>query len=191
MGGFELIIWLAIIVFSILRGLQNKKAPAPGSKSPDSPATDPFQDAIREIEAALRGRVEEPASSDTASSPSTFQDASREPRPRKVRPREPEFHSMESPISSRNLESESGFKESYSSKILESKTTYEDIFPKSTYYDDDFKHAHPEPEVAKKAIGRNKRSHSIRTRLKNKEDLVDAIVLQTILNRRSFPPRRH
>ena len=188
MGGFEIIFWIAIIVFSILRGMQSSQKPPPGTKKPlpDNTQLDPFQEAIRDIEAALRGEVK----TDTEpNSRSTFQEASTQPTPKEAR-YESEFHSMESPISSKNLENETNFQEFYTEKPLETRSTYEDSFPESKFFDDSFKHAHPEQRDTSTQPPKSKRAKSVKSRLKNKRDLTDAVILQTILNRRQFPPRR-
>lgn len=191
MGGIEVLFWIAIIVFSLLRGIQaNKKRPPQSSPSPADPkGLDPLQEAIREIEAALRG---EPLPSQQPPAPPKEVD----PIPEIKSSRssyEPEFHTMESSIPSRELESKSTFTESYSDKTLEKDTTYEDSFRKSTYYDDSFKHAHPvRVKQNEQAQPRQVRQeHPLKKRLKTKGGLAEAIVLQTILTRPTFPPDRN
>ena len=181
-----IIFWLAIIIFSVLRGMQaNQKAQNPNDPSPDAPPTDPLQEAIREIEAALRG--EAPQREPTQDSRSTFQEVTVPQE--KVKERvEPEFHSMESEFSKRNLEKETSFKEFYSDKTLESQFTYEDSFPESAFFDDAFSHAHPDSEVQTSNPNKKQQKRAIKDRLRNKQDLADAVILQTILNRRPFPP---
>lgn len=195
MGGIEVLFWIAIIVFSMLRGIQKNKKRPPVQQSPSDgtgqPTLDPLQEAIREIEAVLRG---DPPPSQQPSQPTALPEK-KDPIP-EVKPKrptyEPEFHSMESSIPSRELESKTIYTESYSQKTLEKKTTYEDTFRKSAYYDDAFKHAHPEtsgtsqPQKAQRVH----KEHPLKSRLKSKKGLAEAIVLQTILTRRSFPPRR-
>lgn len=196
MGGIEVLFWIAIIVFSMLRGIQqNKKRPPskqspslpqPGSDSAPGTVRDPLQEALREIEAALRG---EPLPSQQP------QKKAQDPIPESKSSRpahEPEFHSMESSIPARDLESKTTFQESYSERMLEKKTTYEDTFKKSTeYYDDVFKHAHPDMSTEKELkVAKPSKEHPLRKRLKDKNGLKEAIVLQTILTRRSFPPER-
>jgi|GEM_PF-4580450 len=198
MGGIEVLFWIAIIVFSLLRGVQKNKQRPPVKQSPSNdgtgqPTLDPLQEAIREIEAVLRG--EPPPSQQPQQQQPTSLPEKKDPIPevKSKRPAyEPEFHSMESSIPSRELESKTTFTESYSQKTLEKKTTYEDSFRTSEYYDDTFKHAHPEPSGSSQSQKphRVKKEHPLRSRLKDKKGLAEAIVLQTILTRRSFPPRR-
>ena len=195
MGGIEVLFWIAIIVFSLLRGVQKNKQRPPVKQSPSNgtgqPTLDPLQEAIREIESVLRG---ETPPSQQPRQPDPLQektDPTREVKSK--RPSyEPEFHSMEASIPSRELESKTTFTESYSQKMLEKKTTYEDSFRKSEYYDDTFKHAHPESSdsAQRQKSQRVKKEHPLKSRLKSKKGLAEAIVLQTILTRRSFPPRR-
>ena len=193
MGGLEVLFWIAIIIFSLLRGARaNKKRPQTTStSSTGNNGVDPLQEAIREIEAALRG--EPLPSQDTqkgSSSPARTKDPIPE-IPSSKQTYEPEFHSMESSIPSRELESKTIFAERYSEKYLEKTTTYEDSFRTTGYFDDTFKHAHPirkteDPEKEKKPV---QTEHPLKKRLKTKGGLAEAIVLQTILTRRSFPPR--
>ena len=201
----ELLIWLAIIVFSILRSIQqsNKKKAGQGtpdqvsSPPPDGVVTDPFQEAIREIEAALRGtRAEEDVQS--ASKTETVFSEPEIKRPSVATPErrhEPEFHSMERPISENRYESDTAFTESYSNKTLESSATYEDAFPESTYYDTNFSHAHPDEEeqsmmVESPRVTSSPHSISIKARLKDKQEIAEAIILQEILNEPAFKRRR-
>lgn len=195
MGGLEVLFWIAIIIFSMLRGIQkNKKRPPskspsplplPGDDASQRTTTDPLQEALREIEAALRGQPLQP----TTPSPKPKKDPI--PESRSAQPSyEPEFHSMEASIPQRDLESKTTYEESYSNKTLEKKTTYEDSFRKPTqYYDDVFRHAHPDSsDELEVAIEKQNRDHPLRKRLKSKDGLKEAIILQTILTRRPFPP---
>lgn len=197
MGGLEVLFWIAIIIFSLLRGAkQNKKRAkqVPPSSTSNSPApSDPLQEALREIQSALRGEL--PTQQPQQPSPSTSR---KDPIPEiasSKRRYEPEFHSMESSIPSRDLESKTTFSERYSEKTLEKDTTYEDNFKKSQqYYDDVFQHAHPDEAKEQNSILEERTSssvHPIRKKLKNRKGLAEAIVLQTILTRPSFPPRNN
>ena len=166
----------------------NQKTPHQNDSASNPSSTDPLTEAIREIEAALAGdRLPEKTDQD---SPSVFQDASAQ-EGQSENLFEPEFHSMESNVSRRNLEQESSFYEFYPDTSLETKSTFEDVFPESEYFDDSFNHAHPESEPQSSSPYEVKPQKAIINRLKNKQDLTDAIVLQTILNRRPFPPRQH
>ena len=192
MGGIEVLFWIAIIVFSLLRGMQaNKKRPQQSTPSSSDPnGLDPLQEAIREIEAALRGEA-----LPSQRPPTPPKDADPIPEIKSSRASyEPEFHTMESSIPSRELESKSTFAESYSNKMLEKETTYEDSFRTSTYFDDSFKHAHPiqvEDKAKEQEPLKARQEHPIRKRLMDKGGLAEAIVLQTILTRPKFPPDRN
>ena len=199
MGGLEVLFWLAIIVFSLLRrNQQNKKRPKskplPQTADPSSNEAirDPLQEALREIESALRGEPLPPKQPPPSDKP---QKADPIPELKPSKPRyEPEFHSMESSIPSRELESKTTYSETYIDKSLEKKTTYEDTFRTSKYFDDSFSHAHPDDALPENQLDQSdlptSSPHPLRERLKNRDSLAEAIVLQTILTRRSFPPGR-
>ena len=191
MGGFDILIWVGVIIFWILRAMQgNKKSPTSTSQTSTTPT---LQEAIREIEAALRG---EPLPSQQPQEPSPAP-KKRDPIPELKSSKtsyEPEFHSMESSIPSRELESKTTYTEVYSHKSLESETTYEDSFRTSSYFDDSFRHAHPDTTSKEVTVSNYEKpadkGHPILKRLREKNGLAEAIILQTILTRPTFPPDR-
>ena len=194
-GIFELLIWVAIIVFSLLRAGQNNKKKKKGTaQSQTTESIDPIQEALREIELALKGESTESASPSAQSQEPAPSPIDRYEETEQTRRLEPEFHSMESSIPDRTLESKTRYAERYSEKLLESQGTYEDQFRTSSYYDDVFKHAHPDETAESTNAYTAKRSTSsyattIRDRLRNKKDLAEAIILQEVLNRPSFKRR--
>lgn len=175
----EFLIWIAmLIVYSILTN--KKKKGAKNQQSPQEVLEMPtLEDALREISEALQSR---PTQEPVALPEPEPQRPVKKPKKKVV---EPEFHSLESDIKEHRLES----KTRYSERILEtapleSQTTYEDSFPESKFFDDTYRHAHMEASDRTTLLAPKKQEDPaslIRSKLKDKNYLAEAFVIQQIL----------
>ena len=188
----EFLIWLGfLLVYSIINARNKKKGPtkappggAPGTAT-ETERAPTLEDALREIQEAFQ-QASQPQK------PAPQPEPAPQPKPqpkleRKSRPaREPEFHSLEKRIPDRSLES----KTQYSEKILtrgtlEATKTYEDSFPASDFYDDKYSHAHMESTKPLQVVKRDKpdAAEILRNRLKDKDYLSEAFIIQQILGK--------
>ncbi len=191
----EFVIWIAfLIVYALIQSLGKKKNPS-AKKPPQVPGDQQpaptLADALREIQEALQqARQPQMESQETpAAEPQTT--TIPKPTDRKLvtqsklqRKIEPEFHSLEKRIpQTPTLEDRT----KYSKKILgkgslESTKTYEDVFPESSFYDDNYSHAHMEAAPkSKKKKAPESHAERIRKRLKDPAYLSEAFIIQQIL----------
>ena len=191
----EFVVWIAfLIIYSIFQAVSSKNKKQPGKKQPlpeipgeqpNRPAT--LQDALREIQEALQQAREPQPTSPPQPEPRPPQPEPRPPAPRPVpATREPEFHSMESTIQERNLEAQTKFNPTFSQKVLEKKTTYEDSFPTTTFSDDHFSHAHPDTSINNASPVLSKgdpKLAALQASLLDQQSIRDAFVLSEILGK--------
>ena len=187
----EIIVWIAfLVIYSIFQALgdkkkkQRKKPSAPSSPGQTGKRPSTLQEALREIQEALQ-QAQQPQSPAPPPQPPRERIPSR-PTPRPARShREPEFHSMEGEIESKNLEAATQFKPKFTERILEKNKTYEDSFPTSKYSDDQFKHAHPDDELLpqKPSKKTNDRLQELHGRLIDRKNIQQAFVLSEILGK--------
>ncbi len=189
----ELLIWLAFLVFfSVMQSLKKKKS---AQKKPtelgDGSAKPTFQDAWREIQAAIQ-QAQSPKEIPPVINPEPTVERRLEPlihlkpSPTQKRTREPEFHTMETKIPERRLESKTKYSEKiYTQTGQEGKKTYDDSFPKSAYYDDSYSHPHNEKAPQDNVERRKKKMPGdiLSARLRDKNYLSEAFIIQEILNK--------
>lgn len=194
----DLLIWVGfLIIYSIVQSLGKKKKPKGKEPVPVSsdgenrPTT--LKDALREIQEAFEQAQQPPA----PTAPEPVQEPAVQPKrqfePVVRKPKiEPEFHSLEKPVYSSNLEKKTSFKESYSRKSLETKTTYDQQFrPSSIYSDDNFQHAHPDPvRPVKRKSTKRATKKALPDLLKDRTTLSQLFLFQEILGK-PVSRRRH
>lgn len=190
----DLLIWVGfLIVYSIVQALGKKKKPKGKEPVPvegeNRPAT--LKDALREIQEAFEQAQQQQAPSKPAPEPVQKPERRFEPVARKPEV-EPEFHSLEKPVYSSNLEKKTRFTENYSKKSLEKKTTYDQQFrPSTTFSDDNFRHAHPEQVVSlKKKTAKKANKKALPDLLKDRTTLSQLFLFQEILGK-PVSRRRH
>ncbi len=198
----EILIWIGfLIVYSIVQSLGKKKKKGPSQPTPSTPGTEgarqpTLQDALREIRAALEGNIEQTPPVETSRPPATEAKTLPEKTvanfPSKSRI-EPEFHSLEKSIPDRQLET----KTEYSTKIytkgtIEKETTYEDSFPESSFYDDNYQHPHMDDVFEEAFTVKKEKSPAaiLRQRLNDGNYLSEAFVLQQILGEPASKKRK-
>ncbi len=186
----EFLIWLGfLIVYSILQSTKKKKGPkkVPTNTPQGESSTPTWGDALRQIQEALEEAQnpqprQQPAPAPEQPQPRTIQEPSRSlPRERNI---EPEFHSLERNIPDRRLESKTEYQEKiYRPPANTETTTYEDSFPDSSFYDEQFSHAHMEESsniiVQKKTAPGA--ADILRKKLFDKNYLSEAFIINEIL----------
>lgn len=191
----EFLIWLGfLLVYSIINARNKKKNPGkvpPGGTPGTQQKAPTLEDALREIQEAFQ-QANQPQQPEPPPEPAPA------PQPQKERKRlpkrEPEFHSLEKRIPDRTLES----KTRYSEKVLtggtlEATKTYEDSFPTSDFYDDNYSHAHMEASSEPLQVTKKKSKGAadlLRERLMDKDYLSEAFIIQQILGEPLSKKRR-
>ena len=186
----EFLIWLGfLIVYSILQSTKKKKGPkkVPTGAPQGESSTPTWGDALRQIQEALEEAQnpqarQQPAPQPEQPQPRILQEPSRSlPKQRNI---EPEFHSLEKSIPDRRLESKTRYQEKiYRPPAGTETTTYEDSFPDSSFYDEQFKHAHME-ESSKTVVSKKTTlgaADILRKKLYDKNYLSEAFIINEIL----------
>ena len=189
----EFLIWIGfLIVYSILQSTKKKKGPpkVPGDSPAGEGKTPTWGDALRQIQEALEeaqnpNAHKEPAP-EAARSSSQLPKLAPESRESRRETIEPEFHTMESRIPDRSLESKTKYSEHiYRPPANTESSSYEDSFPERSFYDEKYSHAHMDESTALTPVAKSGPSPAdiLRKRLRDKNYLSEAFIIQQLLGK--------